>query len=160
VVGQGSVFRVLLPQTADLPARPADRAAIGTLPRGTETLLLVEDETGVRELIRGCLTRSGYAVLEAKDAKQALELFVRNGNQVDLLVTDVVMPRLSGRVLAERLMGMQPSLKVLYMSGYTDDAAVGESVTSGASYLQKPFTPEALVRKVREILDGRHSVST
>jgi two-component system, cell cycle sensor histidine kinase and response regulator CckA len=120
----------------------------------------VEDETGVRELIRDCLSRSGYVVLEAKDPKQALELFARNGNQVDLLVTDVVMPRLSGRLLAERLMSMQPTLRVLYMSGYTDDEAVGQSVTNGASYLQKPFTPEALVRKVREILDGGHSVST
>jgi two-component system cell cycle sensor histidine kinase/response regulator CckA len=85
-------------------------------------------------------------------------VFPHNG-RVDLLVTDVVMPRLSGRVLAERLVGMQPTLKVLYMSGYTDDEAVGQSVTSGASYLQKPFTPEALVRKVRDILDGGHSVS-
>jgi two-component system cell cycle sensor histidine kinase/response regulator CckA len=157
--GEGTVFRVLLPQSAEVPSRAGERVDPSDLPRGTETVLLVEDEAGVRELIRDCLTRWGYVVLAAQDAKQALELFSQHGNQVDLLVTDVVMPRLSGRVLAERLVGLQPSLRVLYMSGYTDDEAVGQSVTSGAGYLQKPFTPEALLRKARGILDGGPTVA-
>jgi two-component system cell cycle sensor histidine kinase/response regulator CckA len=152
--GKGTIFRVLWPRSIEATRKQPDRKRLGSLPRGTEHVLLVEDEVGVRELIRDFLIRCGYSVTEAAGAHEAVALFARNGHPpIDVLITDVVMPQMNGRVLAERLLASQPALKVLYISGYTDDAAVGERVTDGAGFLQKPFTPDALARKVREILD-------
>ena len=151
-VGRGTLFRVLWPRSAESPRVQADRRRRGALPLGTEHVLLVEDEIGVRELIRDFLTRCGYAVTEASSAPDAVELFEHSERRVDVLITDVIMPQMNGRVLAERLLAVQPSLKVLYISGYTDDAGVGQSVTGGAGFLQKPFTPDVLARKIREVL--------
>jgi CheY-like chemotaxis protein len=153
--GTGSTFRVLLPRAAEpVPRTAARRGAFASLPRGTETVLLVEDETGVRELIRDFLARCGYTVLEATGVPEAFTLFETHASHLDLLVTDVVMPQMNGRVLAERLLERQPGLRVLYMSGYTDDQVLVQGIAGGAGFLQKPFTPDVLARKVREVLDA------
>ena len=153
-VGRGTQFRVLWPRSAEAARPAADRAHRPTLPLGTEHVLLVEDENGVRELIRDFLARCGYTVIEAGSAPEALELFSRNGRRADVLITDVIMPQMNGRALAERLLAQQPSLKVLYISGYTDDSGVEQSLHAGAGFLQKPFTPDVLARKIREVLDA------
>jgi two-component system, cell cycle sensor histidine kinase and response regulator CckA len=152
--GQGTRFRVLLPLAEQATAAAGPRGSAGALPRGTETLLLVEDETGVRELIRDFLLRCGYEVLEAGGVQQALELFGEHGARVALLITDIVMPQMNGRVLAERLRAERPDLKVLYISGYTDELWLTPNSGSPAAFLQKPFTPLVLARKVREVIEG------
>ena len=152
--GQGTTFRVYLPRLDAEPA-PVDRSARpAAAAGGTETILLVEDEEGVRELARDILRASGYTVIEARNGPEALLLCERHQGQLDMLLTDVVMPRMSGRELAERLAPLRPDLSVLYMSGYTDDAVIRHGVLgAGTAFLQKPFTPAALVLRVRETLD-------
>ena len=164
-VGHGSTFRVYLPRVATpvvaAEARrveaPTPRPAAGdglAAGRG-ETVLLVEDAQRVRAVVREILEMSGYTVLEAHHGAEALELSNRHAGPIHLLVTDVVMPQMSGRELAQRLSTLRPDLKVLYMSGYTDDAIVRHGVlASGIAFLSKPFTPDALALKVRELLDG------
>jgi two-component system, cell cycle sensor histidine kinase and response regulator CckA len=151
-VGEGTVFRILLPRVAQPVTRPA-RRRLQSLPRGTETILLVEDEVGVRELVRDLLARCGYTVIEAADVNDAMALFARHQDAIDLLLTDVVMPQMNGRQLAARFLAERPALRVLYMSGYTDDQVLMQDVSVSA-FLQKPFTPNVLARKVREVLDG------
>jgi len=120
-----------------------------------ETVLLVEDDRRVRKLARRLLVRGGYSVVEAADAEDAVRLAAEHAGEIDLLLTDVVMPGISGRTLAERLSQRHPSLKVLYMSGYTDDAVVNHGVLAhGIAFLQKPFTPASFGRAVREALDA------
>jgi CheY-like chemotaxis protein len=152
--GMGTTVRVHLPRGDEAPAEekpPGD----GLPPRGTETVLLAEDEDEVRALVRQVLQGGGYAVLEARDGAEALAVATRYGGPIDLLVTDVVMPGVDGRGLAERLSGRYPRLKVLYLSGYTDDAVVRRGVSQEeAHFLQKPFSPAVLARKVREVLDA------
>ena len=147
-------FLVMLPSAAGPVARTPSRRGFSSLPRGTETVLLVEDEPGVRELIRDFLDRCGYTVLEANDPAQAIDLFDANRGRLQLLITDVVMPQMNGRELAEQLVRQQPDLRVLFMSGYTDDHVLAHGVARGAGFLQKPFTPDVLARKVRDVLDG------
>ncbi len=165
--GQGSTFRVYLPRVATpviateprrAGAAPAARPATTTGDRLVtgrgETILLVEDAERVRAVVREILEMSGDAVLEAHHGAEALELSNRHAGPIHLLVTDVVMPQMSGRELAQRLATLRPDLKVLYMSGYTDDAIVRHGVlASGIAFLSKPFTPDALALKVRELLD-------
>jgi signal transduction histidine kinase/ActR/RegA family two-component response regulator len=153
-LGQGTTFRIYLPRL-DAEVAPVDRSARPVVPAGgTETILLVEDEEGVRELARDILRASGYTVLEARNGAEALLLCERHQGPLDMLLTDVVMPRMSGRDLAERLAPLRPDLSVLYMSGYTDDAVIRHGVLgAGTAFLQKPFTPAALVLRVRETLD-------
>ena len=152
---RGTTVKVYLPRVpgaseAPAPAPPA-RAARG----GNETVLLVEDAAPVRALARRSLEACGYRVLDASDGPSALELSARHAAGIDLLVTDVVMPGMSGRELAERLAPQRPEMKVLYTSGYTDDAMVRQGVlNAGVAFLQKPFVPDMLARKVREVLDG------
>jgi signal transduction histidine kinase/ActR/RegA family two-component response regulator len=152
--GRGTIFRIYLPRV-DAAAPAADRAGRPAAPDGgTETILLVEDEEGVRELARDILRTSGYTVIEARNGAEALLLGERHQGPIDLLLTDVVMPRMSGRELAERMGPLRPDLSVLYMSGYTDDAVIRHGVLkSGTAFLQKPFTPRALVQRVRDTLD-------
>jgi CheY-like chemotaxis protein len=155
--GHGTSFKVYLPRTdtAEIAAT-APESTPAQLPRGSETIVLVEDEASLRELIRECLEASGYTVLEAQHGADALEICERREGPVHLLVTDVVMPQMSGRELGERVRGLRPNIEVLYMSGYTDDAVVLHGVlTEDMAFLQKPFTAEALARKVRELLDQR-----
>ena len=156
--GQGTTMRVYLPRVdepADLIEHPIETTP--TALRGTETILLVEDEAPVRSITRQLLQRNGYTVLEASDGQTALALVdgVQHGTHVDLLLTDVIMPGMSGRALAAELMARRPALRVLFMSGYTDDAVVRHGMLEpGLAYLEKPFRPPTLLRKVREVLQA------
>ncbi len=117
-------------------------------------MLLVEDEEAVRALAGTVLQRNGYRVLEAPRGPEAVEIFERHEGPINLLLTDVVMPGMSGRELAERLRRLSPELKVLYMSGYREEALDGRGLANqGRAFLQKPFTPSALTHRVRELLD-------
>jgi CheY-like chemotaxis protein len=122
---------------------------------GTETILLAEDDAILRPLAKGLLAKLGYTVLDAADAAEALETARQYGQPIHLLVADVVMPGASGRELARQLEKSRPETKVLYVSGYTDDAIVHHGMLEpGLNFLQKPFTPAVLARKVREVLDA------
>src|SRR5690242_18612743 len=123
-----------------------------TTARGAETILLVEDEPAVRRLVSQMLQLTGYTVLEAANGAEALGLMDHNGQPVDLLLTDIVMPSMNGGTLAQRLSSRFPEMRVLFTSGYMDDGVVQEVVTMGAQFLPKPFTLEALTRKVRQVL--------
>jgi PAS domain S-box-containing protein len=149
---RGSTFKISLPCVS---AAAASAPAEQSLPAGgTETILLVEDAEGVRELARESLERRGYAVLPAGTPAEALETVERHPLPIHLLLTDVVLPGRSGRELASRLVSLHPEMKVLYMSGYTDDAIVRHGVLEDSvAFLQKPFSLVALARKVREVLD-------
>ena len=151
--GHGTVFKVYLPPTA---ARATALPAAGdqvSAPAG-ETVLLVEDEDAVRALTREVLRRHGYAVLEARHGVDALRVAEQHADEIQLLITDVVMPHMSGRELSERLLLVRPQMRTLFMSGYTDHALLPEDLTPGAEFLQKPFTPQVLARRVRRILDA------
>jgi len=153
-VGVGTTFKILLPTAQDLQSAPRS-GEVRLAPRGTETVLLVEDEESVRRLARIALEMQGYTVLEAGSGTEALRLAERHAGVIHLLVTDVVMPGMSGREVAEALRQRQSGLKVLYMSGYTDDAVVRHGIVEATdAFLQKPFTPLTLARKVRAVLDG------
>jgi len=159
--GLGSTFRMHLPILE--VAEPAGRAAHPTapepratpeLPVGTETVLVTEDEPGVRAVAKELLELQGYRVLEAANGVDALEVEARHAGPIDLLLTDVVMPRMGGRELAERISMRRPEAKVLFVSGFTDDAALKDSVRSrDLAFLQKPYTLESLARAVRQVLD-------
>ena len=157
--GQGATFAVYLPRL-DAPHRSAGQRDDQPDPvRGTETILLVEDESAVRDLTRRCLEASGYRVLQAGSAEEALDAVSRHSGSLDLLLTDVIMPGASGPELSRRLLIDRPDLRVLYVSGYTDETIASQRLLAdGASFLQKPFTPEALARKVRDVLDRSAAV--
>ena len=121
---------------------------------GSETILLVEDEEGVRDLAKRILELKGYKVIMAASPTEAVQVCERHEGPIHLLLTDVIMPTMSGRQLAEHVAFLRPGMKVLYMSGYTDNVMVPHGILEeGTAFLQKPFTPEALTRKVREVLD-------
>ena len=123
---------------------------------GTETILLVEDDEVVRKLVSEVLDNEGYRLLEAANGIAALSICAQYEEPIHLLLTDVVMPEMSGRDLADRLVPQRPEMKVLFMSGYTDDVIVHHGVLdAGAAFIQKPFAPDVLARKVRDVLDGR-----
>jgi len=154
--GKGSLFAVYLPRIEQRVLAPAKSSPEPLDVRGSETILLVEDAEPLRRLAHLFLKENGYQVVTAADGLQALEVAVQMSGPIDLLLTDVVMPGMNGRVLAERLAPGNPSMKVLYMSGYTDSFIAGHGVLEpGTHLLRKPFTEEVLVRKVRNVLDGR-----
>lgn len=153
-LGAGTTFKILLPRVEEVAASRAS-APTPQILEGSETVLLVEDNEAVRGAARRALEAYGYRVLAAGTAEDVARQLNEVSGRVDLLVTDVVMPGTSGRLLAEQLQTQHPHLKVLFVSGYTDDAVVQHGVLkSGTPFLQKPFTGPALVRKVREVLDA------
>ena len=152
--GKGTTFKIYLPRVDEPLEELKERVETKELPRGEETILVVEDNEEVRKLAMRVLQRQGYEVLGAPEGMEAFLLCEEHEGPIDLLVTDVVMPEMSGRELAERLASIRPEIKVLYMSGYTDNAIVHHGILSeGMNYIQKPFTVESLIRKVREVLD-------
>ncbi len=153
--GLGTSFKVYLPRVEEPTSSAKSRSGILAAPRGTETVLLVEDEDALRSLGRFVLQGAGYRVLEASDGKEALAVAAQYEGPIHLLASDVVMPELGGRQLAERLRTSRPGMKTLFLSGYTDDAVVRHGVLhETVHFLQKPFSPLGLTRKVREVLDA------
>ncbi len=154
--GRGTTFRIYLPRVSETEESLEPAAVLADTPRGSETVLLVEDEEGLRDLAREILQMHGYGVLEAQHGADAIWICDSYVEPIHLLVTDVVMPHMSGPELADRVTRKRPEIKVLYMSGYTDDATVHHGLsTADMAFLQKPFTADALTRKVREVLDSR-----
>lgn len=152
-VGKGTTFKIYLPMVEGQVEHSADIAP--ELPKGTQTVLLVEDEEAVRELVRDILELQGYTVLGAHEGGEALQLCEQYDGPIHLIITDVVMPGMTGRELVEHVSSMRPETSVLYMSGYTDDAIVRHGVLEpGTNFLQKPFTPDALARKVHAVLSA------
>jgi two-component system cell cycle sensor histidine kinase/response regulator CckA len=152
--GKGTTFKVYFPRV-DAEVDPVRAIALPTDLHGSETVLLVEDDDQVRTVARGILRRSGYYVIEARNAGEALLHSEKHPSTIHLLLSDVVMPQMSGPELAKRLARTRPEMKVLCMSGYTDDSIVRHGVLEAhIAYLQKPITPETLTKKVREVLDG------
>jgi len=153
---QGTTFRIYLPRVEEA-VEPAGPARISpSQAGGSETVLLVEDEESVRQLVRETLVSKGYKILEADNGETALQIASDYAGKIDMLITDVVMPGMSGRELSARMCASYPQTKVLYLSGYTEDAIVHEGVLDpGTAFLQKPFTLQMLSRKVREVLGER-----
>ena len=152
-VDVGTTFKIYFPRV-NAEQRRTSSTTLATTPRGSETILLVEDEDQVRALATKVLERQGYEVFHAHDAAAAIALASKHGGRIHLLLTDVVMPKMSGRELVEKLGPTRPDMKVLFMSGYTDDTIVHHGVLgAGVAFLQKPITPDTLARKVREVLD-------
>jgi len=153
--GKGSSFQIYLPRDEGQPAAEEQKTDLAENLRGSESILLAEDSESLRKLAQSNLESVGFHVLSASSGEEALEVAVRHGSTFDLLLTDVVMPGMNGRLLAEQLLPRQPGMKVLYMSGYTDSFIAGHGVLEpGTNLLHKPFTEEVLIRKVREVLDG------
>ena len=151
--GAGTTFRICLPQVADADAVKAPDRTIRLTSRGEETILLVEDDERVRALVVSVLKRSGYIILEAAQGEQALDIARAYAAPIHLLLTDVVMPGMSGRVLSEKVTSLRSETRVLFMSGYSDDAMLRHGVQTGsAQFIQKPFSMDALTAKIREML--------
>jgi len=158
VIEKGTSFEIYLPRIEE-PITVIDPVItpVETF-QGAETILLVEDADALRKLTYMLLEQHGYRVLTAANGAEALLMAQQKPERINLLLTDVIMPGLNGRALAERLATIQPELKVLYMSGYTDDAIVNHGVLeSGTFLLHKPFSEESLIRKVREVLDAERT---
>jgi CheY-like chemotaxis protein len=152
---RGTTFRIFLPAVAealDMGVQPA--GGLAKAPKGSEVILLVEDEDAVRKLARMILKASGYVVYEARNGREGLALCEAHEGPIDLLLSDVVMPELGGRELAEGALKLRPSMKVMFMSGHTQDVVLKEGIQKGTAFLQKPFTPVGLAQKVRETLDS------
>ena len=154
--GEGTTFKVYFPRVKQPLAVAAEPIQTGPLPRGTETILVVEDEPSVRHLARGALVAQGYEVLSATNGQDGLRVAREHtGTAIRLVVTDVIMPQMGGKVMAEWLKATYPDLKILFTSGYTDDAIAQHGVLDpGVAFLPKPYTLGRLTRKVRELLDN------
>jgi CheY-like chemotaxis protein len=154
--GQGATFCIYLPQLREAAPAGNPEPAIRSIRRGSETILLVEDEAPLRKMLRESLAGAGYRVLEATDGTDALRRWEREAASIDLLLTDVVMPLLNGHELAKRLTSIAPHIQVIYISGYADDVlAYHGTLAPDTILIQKPFSPSALTLKVREVLDAR-----
>jgi PAS domain S-box-containing protein len=154
-LNKGTSIKIYLPQVQEETEKKPERTTMSNLPMGSETILLVEDDELVREFLQSTLDRLGYEVMVAENGPSALELAKERPSGFDLLLTDVIMPRMSGKELARTLGADQPSLKVLFLSGYTDDIIAHHGVLDpGVAFLQKPVTLKALAQKVREVLDA------
>jgi two-component system, cell cycle sensor histidine kinase and response regulator CckA len=156
--GNGTSFEIYLPRHVGEPVVEEPIPDSGEKLRGSESILLVEDAEPLRKLAQTFLEAAGFRVWSAGNGEEALEVAARSGVNFDLLLTDVVMPGMNGRALAEQLLPRQQGMKVLYMSGYTDSFIAGHGVLEpGTHLLHKPFIEEELIRKAREVLDGRKS---
>ncbi|HEV2206055.1 MAG TPA: CHASE4 domain-containing protein [Candidatus Acidoferrales bacterium] len=154
-VNQGTTFKIYLPKVVAEVHKDVAENPAGPPPHGSETVLFVEDEESVRELVTDYLKAVGYNVLVASNGAQALQMAAAHAGTIEILVTDVVMPRISGRELAAQIAAARPNVKVLYISGYTDDSIFRHGVLEGGvAYLQKPFNLKAIAQKIREVLDG------
>jgi CheY-like chemotaxis protein len=152
--GQGATFRIFLPRVEETPETIGPRSSQVTLPNGTETILLVEDEQSLRTIARLFLESKGYTILEAASGPAAIEMARQHTGQIHLLLTDVIMPGMSGRELAEAVAASRAGIKLLYMSGYTDELVTQQGILSpGLHLLEKPFTRESLLSRVRAVLD-------
>jgi PAS domain S-box-containing protein len=153
-VGQGTTFKIYFPRVVGRAEGMEAGPVKQEIPQGSETILVVEDDEGVRDLAIQILKKQGYRVFEASCGEEALDLYGVIQEPIHLVLTDVVMPQMSGRELADHLVSVHPEMKLLYMSGYTDDAIVQHGILEeGVNYIQKPFTMEGLAKKVREVLD-------
>jgi PAS domain S-box-containing protein len=154
-LGRGSTFKIYLPRVEANIAESRAEETSSVVHRASEVVLVVEDETAVRALVKDVLTSNGYTVLEASRGDEALSICDQHKGPIHLMVTDVIMPQMSGRELATRLASLRPDMKVLFMSGYTNEGIVHQGVLErDTAFLQKPFTPNSLARKVREVLDA------
>jgi CheY-like chemotaxis protein len=151
--GCGTIFEIYLPRVQE----PITEHGRKSSPKGSETILLVDDEEGVRKLVRAVLQSNGYDVLEASNGPSALSTYEKNGHKIDMVLTDVVMPQMSGFELGKQLETRAPALKILYMSGYRDNAFGGPGGQPPKAFLHKPFTPDILLAKVREVLDAENA---
>ncbi len=153
VPGEGATFTICLPCAPHSAPQSTEEPPVRVLP-GSETILVAEDEAGVRTLLCHILQRRGYRVLEASNGEEAFQLYQARAGEIDLVLTDVVMPKMTGRELADRIQNMHPTARIIFMSGYTDDVLLRTGAfRPGMSFLQKPLRPEVLVAKVREALD-------
>lgn len=159
--GCGTTFKIHLPRVEESEGREvtvekqatSKTVPLVVAPKGTETVLVVEDQDGIREIVKESLRRNGYKVLIAVDGNEALQMASSYTDPIHLLITDLVMPNIGGRELAQRLTPLRPQMKVLFMSGYSEHAADDEELDTSATVLQKPFSLDALVRNVRRVLD-------
>ncbi len=157
-VGHGTTFKVYLPRTEEAAESPSVRQPVASTIRGCETILLVEDDQALRDLVQSILASCGYSVVAPKDSQEAQIICEQRAPSLHLLLTDVVMPGISGRALAQTILSRNPAAKVLFMSGYTENAIIHHGVLdTGTHFLQKPFTPSILAAKVREVLDHRNT---
>ncbi len=154
--GDGTTFRIYLPRIAEQSEAAEIKDTLADLPSGTETIFLVEDEDLVRNLSKEILETCGYTIIEARNGLEALEICENGDCKIDLLITDVVMPQMGGRELAEKLIEKLPNLQILFTSGYTDNAMARHGVIrTSTNFIQKPFTYDTLAHKVRELLDAK-----
>ncbi len=154
-LGHGTTFKVYLPRVEKQPSTSNSLSDSAVMPRGGETIMIVEDDDGVRALTCLIARNSGYVVLEARNGLEAVRIAGEHREQIDLLMTDVVMPKMDGREVAGRVLELHPAVKILFLSGYTDDAIVRHGILhETVNFLQKPFSPASLAVKIREILDG------
>jgi CheY-like chemotaxis protein len=150
-VNCGTIFEIYLPRVEPATVVPPARRA--TAAKGSETILLVDDEEGVRKLVSAVLNNGGYTVIEAANGSAALSVYEKNSHKIDLVLTDVVMPQMDGFELGQQLAGKNPDLQVLYMSGYRDKPINSPPGEPPKAFLNKPFTPDILLARVREVLD-------
>jgi nitrogen-specific signal transduction histidine kinase/CheY-like chemotaxis protein len=159
--GHGTTFKVYLPRIEEAVQKVGKSESLPVSLRGSGTVLLVEDEEAVRDLVRESLQQNGYSVLEAKDGAEALQISKQYKGPIHLLLTDVIMPGMNGRELAQGLASSHPDMQILYMSGYTENAVVHDGILDlGMALLQKPFTRDQLAQRVREQLDGDRRITT
>jgi two-component system cell cycle sensor histidine kinase/response regulator CckA len=152
--GNGTTFKIYLPYVQEASPESKPKVEIPRATTGSETILLVEDDESVRSFVCGILETRGYTLLGSGDSEEALQLARNHLHSIHLLLTDVVLPRMKGPELAARLAPLHPETRVLYMSGYTDNAVVHQGLSNvGTNFLQKPFDPETLARRVRDVLD-------
>jgi len=153
-VDHGTVFKVYLPRAASVAEKYREERPAAPPPRGSETILMVEDEEAVRESTCEYLTSRGYTVLQGKDGADALRVLEHFAGKIHLLITDVIMPGMSGAELGKRVRELRPDTRVIYISGYTESTVVQHGVEATSGFLQKPFTLTALADKAREVLDA------